>query len=134
MEDFTPEEVTEYLIGYKGAYNAGDLNRIGAALEMIRGILQNEKYQLDVSPKTDWKNSDFPDYEKTQVIINDIKNIRNSIPFFPNTPLSPESMNNLDHKKANDIEKILYDFNILINNMIISFVQSGELYAGETSN
>ena len=43
----------------------------------------------------------------------------------------PTDMDDLTIYEANDIEKILYDMQILIENMVSQFNYSGELFSGE---
>ena len=53
------------------------------------------------------------------------------IAVLPTTPDKPDSMELLDHIKANNIEKILVDINKLLKNMPSAWVYSGEVECGE---
>ena len=63
--------------------------------------------------------------------IANLEALRRVIAVLPTTPDKPDSMELLDHIKANNIEKILVDINKLLKNMPSAWVYSGEVECGE---
>lgn len=51
----TAAERMEWAGDLKGAYNAGDLNRVGAAVAYVAGRLTGCGYIVSVSPRQDWQ-------------------------------------------------------------------------------
>ena len=43
----------------------------------------------------------------------------------------PANMEKVTYQKANDLERVLHELDVLINNMIQSFIFSNEVYSGE---
>lgn len=116
----------------KGFYNASDLNRVGAAVKYIAERFTVYGYAVEVSPKTDWSESDTPTMGQMETYRLNIANLRAVIAVMASTPETPETMRALDYVKANDIERILQDLDTLITNMEQAWFFSGDLYAGET--
>lgn len=116
----------------KAYYNASDLNRVETATEYIAKLLKLYSYfKSDLVCKKDWLMSDFPTENEMNRYLSNIQKLIDSFYLKEDSPSLPESMNYLDIKKANNIEKVLYDLNNLIENMISQFNYCGEIYAGE---
>ena len=116
----------------KAYYNTTDLNRVESATEYISRLLKLYSYFYgELECKKDWLMTDFPTEEEMNRYLNNIQKLMDSFYLKENTPNLPQSMNYLDIEKANNIEKILYDLNELIENMISQFYYCGEIYSGE---
>lgn len=115
----------------KGYYNATDLNRVGAAVAYIAERFNSMGYIVEVSPRTDWQESDLPTESDMVAYLADVSVLRAVIAVMQSTPEVPENMKFLDYVRANDIEKILLDIDTLITNIQKSWYFSGEVYAGE---
>jgi len=113
-------------------YNASDLNRVGDAVRYLAKRFTDYGYVVEISPKTDWSESDTPTASQMETYRLNIANLRAVIAIMASTPKTPETMRFLDYLKANDIERILQDLNTLITNMEQAWFFSGDLYAGET--
>lgn len=127
----TAAEQTEWASDLKGAYNASDLNRVGAAVAYVAGRLNGYGYYVSVSPKQDWTANDIPTAGQMATYIQDVAALRGAISVMASTPPTPDSVNNLTWKEANDIEKILVDVDELLTRMAAAWFYSGDLYAGE---
>lgn len=127
----TDSEKAEWQSGLKGAYNATDLNRVGAALNYIASRLNSCGIRIKVFPKIDWQVADIPSPEQMTAYLSDVATIRAALPVGMNTPDAPSDMVKLTYTEANNIERILLDVDELITNMIAAFFYSGELYANE---
>ena len=117
----TDAEKTEWASDLKGAYNASDLNRVGAAVA----------YAVTVNPKQDWTGSDIPTAGQMAAYLRDVAALRGAIAVMASTPPTPDSANNLTWQEANNIEQILLDVDELLTRMAAAWFYSGELYAGE---
>lgn len=129
--NMTADEKTEWLNGLKGAYNASDLNRVGAAVAYVAGRLTGYGYAVSVSPRQDWQVADIPTQESMMAYLADVAALRAALTVAADTPEVPEDMEQLTWKEANDIEKILVDVDELLTHMAAAWFYSGDLYAGE---
>lgn len=127
----TDAEKTEWASDLKGAYNASDLNRVGAAVSYVAGRLNGYGYAVAVSPKQDWTVSDIPTAGDMETYISDVAALRGAIAVMASTPPTPDSANNLTWQEANNIEQILLDVDELLTRMAAAWFYSGDLYAGE---
>lgn len=127
----TEAEQTEWASDLKGAYNASDLNRVGAAVAYVAGRLNGYGYYESVSPKQDWTASDIPTAEQMATYIQDVAALRGAIAVMASTPPTPDSASKLTWREANDIEKILLDVDELLTRMAATWFYSGEIWSGE---
>lgn len=127
----TDAEKTEWASDLKGAYNASDLNRVGAAVAYVAGRLNGYGYTVTVNPKQDWTGSDIPTAGQMAAYLQDVAALRGAIAVMASTPPTPDSANNLTWQEANNIEQILLDVDELLTRMAAAWFYSGELYAGE---
>lgn len=113
----------------KGAYNYTDLNRIEEWTEYIAEQLNLYGYKVNILTKlVDWTMEDFPVKTAMKRIRDNVQALKNAFVSFTNVP---ENLERMTYQKANDLEKVLYELDALINNMIASFYFSGEIYGGE---
>lgn len=129
----TDSERAEWDAGMKGAYNATDLNRVGAALNYLRDRLADARYMQKTlfTAKTDWAASDIPTPKELEDYLGFVAVIREALAQFATTPATPTYTGGLDYQEANAIEKILVDVDQLITNAIASRYYCGELFCGE---
>lgn len=120
----TETEKTEWLSGLKGALNVNDLNRI----ETNCGIVA-ENIAVVVHTKS-WERKNIPRASDFERICSNIERIRSSYATLKTTPETPEQpLNTL--QKWNDIEKILFDVDMIYHRTMDAFIYCGESYAGE---
>lgn len=127
----TAAEQTEWASDLKGAYNASDLNRVGAAVAYVAGRLNGYGYYVSVSPKQDWTANDIPTEGQMATYIQDVAALRGAIAVMNSTPPTPDSASGLTWQEANNIEQILLDVDELLTRMAAAWFYSGDLYAGE---
>lgn len=125
----TEAEFAEWLTSMKGAYNNTDLNRVGEAINYLSGVLNEYGYTNTASARTDWEIGEKPNPEQMSDYLDNLNKLKKAFPY-TETEL-PSDMVNLVIKEANDIEKILFELNILIINMEQIWAYSGEIYSGE---
>ena len=112
-------------------YNASDLNRVGEAIRYLADELFARGYEIRVSPKTDWAESDIPLSSQMAHYLDDLRSIRETLSQPSTTPSLPESMAGLTYAGANDIESMLLLTNRLMEYMDSAYFYAGDLYAGE---
>lgn len=102
----TSAELAEWAGDLKGAYNAGDLNRVGAAVEYLTETLYGMGYSVPAVPKDDWSMTDIPNQAQMEQYIGNIQLLRDCLPYA--APDAPEDADKLTLQEANNIEEILY--------------------------
>lgn len=127
----TEAELAEWQSDLKGAYNASDLNRVGAAVAYVAGRLNGYGYAVTVNPKQDWTANDIPTAGQMATYIQDVATLRGAIAVMNSTPPTPDSASGLTWQEANNIEQILLDVDELLTRMAAAWFYSGDLYAGE---
>lgn len=132
FSNWTEEEVTEFLNGLKGAYNASDLNRVESAVNYVKDRLAIIGYDaLDFIIKNTWSKNEFLESEDAERYLGMVKKLREQFAMPPETPAVPENMENFTFEEANDIERILEIIDEYITKIEKQFFYSGDLYGGE---
>lgn len=131
--NMTEEERTEFSGDMKGAYNASDLNRVGAALNYLRDRLTDAGYLggNEFTAVTSWTVAQIPTAEQFTNYLKAVETVRAAMSRKATTPPTPEDMGSLDYEGANNIERILLDIEELINKMLSVRYYMGDLYSGE---
>lgn len=127
----TAAERSEWLQGTKGTYRASDLNRVGEAISYVAERMREAGYAVEVSPITDWKDSDYITPGAAEKLLRELRDLRNKFTQMPGTPQVPADMENMTVQDANNMEIILADVDRLLSNMMAAWYSSGELYSGE---
>lgn len=117
----------------KGAYNVSDLNRVGAALNYMRGVLSEASY---ISPyaftaKANWTASDVPTAADLTNYLDYVSQIREAFSRYVSTPPTPPNIGALNYIEANNIEQIIVDVFTLLNNMLSARYYCGDIFSGE---
>lgn len=115
----------------KGSYNASDLNRVGAAMVYLRDRLNSNGFNIQIAPKTAWKEIDVPTDSNMTLYLGCLGTLKSAITLPDYTPQAPETMEKLTYIAANNIEKILEIIDVMITMMVNGYWYSGELYSGE---
>lgn len=112
-----------------GQYQAQDLNRVESWCVYLANKLTSYSYPVSIVTKTNWTMSDKRTTSQMERIRKNIKAIAQA--FYSFTQIAP-SVTNFDFNKANNWEKILYEIDTLLTNMITIFLYSGTFYSGES--
>lgn len=116
----------------KGCYNYIDLNRVEEWCKYLSDLLNSYGYVNLINEKTDWNVNDIQTVEQMARYLNNVKILMETFILKKDTPKLPDTINKLTYSQANDIEKILYDINELIDKMEAIFRYSGTFYSGES--
>lgn len=130
MSTWSIQDVTQYLSGMKGAYNANDLNRVGQACAYLYGEFTRLGYDVTgYTPlRTNWTIYDIPTAQSMIVYIttvNALKAIWNAVQEIPST------MERLTVNGANNIERLLIEIDELKQLLETGFIYSVEVESGE---
>ena len=119
----TAEELAEWLGGMKGAYNASDLNRVGAAVRYVADRMIALGHTVNVNPKTDWTEKDVPKSSDMIAYIQTVATVR-SVLRVANAPDLPQDGEGLNCDEANAIEKVLMLTDQTVDRVVKSLARS----------
>lgn len=119
----TTEELAEWFGNLKGAYNASDLNRVGAAVRYLAERFAPYGYQVSVNPKTDWTADDIPKPAEMEAYLGEVAKVRAVLDIATAPPL-PEDAEGLTHAEVNSIEIVLVMIDETINRVVQGFARS----------
>lgn len=131
--DWTTEQAQLYYSGMsKGAYNASDLNRVGAAMVYIAERISSMGYAVEgIAPKLYWMDTDVVTQGDMSSYLSNIAALQAVLPLPDETPIAPSDMAGLTFTEANNIEQILAIINTMLTNISLAYMYAGELYGGE---
>lgn len=112
----------------KGFYWYTDFNRIESWCQYLANKLAPYGYNVSITTKTDWTESNIPQY-------TDISRIRSNVLALKNAFYSLTSVPNVQlmtYQKANALEKVLYEIELFSTGMIEEARYSGTFYSGES--
>lgn len=126
----TAEEAAEWLTDLKGAYNASDLNRVGAACAYIYRLCAEVDMPVRgyAALRTDRTGSDIPTPAEMQTYLATVAALKAAVSA---TQELPASMSGSTFEDWNNIEKLLVEVDRLLRNVVQSFVYSGMVYSGQ---
>ncbi len=106
MEEWTAAELAWFNgAAQRGAYNAADLNRVGAAVGYLSGELARRGYLIGAAHRTDWSKEDAPTEGQMADYLSGVEAVRTAQGLA--MPEIPETMAALDVEGANRIEAAL---------------------------
>lgn len=112
----------------KGQYNASDLNRVESWCVYLATELNNVGYNIQITTKTDWVQTDDRTAEEMERIRTNIKKIMDG--YYSLTQIEPTA-EQFDWRKANNWERILNEMNSFMFGMRNWYVYSGVSNAGQ---
>lgn len=125
-------ERSEWLGFMKGRYTSEDMNRVETAVKSLSARLFELGYLTRPQiTKTDWGAKSYPLRKDMERYFGNVAEIRAAIPLFPTTPHAPTVNGGLDFKKANDLEKILFDVDQITTVIPKAYHYAGEIFCGE---
>lgn len=112
------------------------LNRIESFCAQLSELLNFYGYAVSITTKTNWAASSIGEGQNGLAveglrILENIRLLRNTFFVLKTTPATPNSASLLTFTQANNIEKILFDMDQLIEWMLASFIYSNQAYSGE---
>lgn len=113
----------------RGFFTINTLNRIEQKQHELYTNLLEYGYDTSCINKTDWANNDIVVLSVYTRLLNNLDNLKNGFTYLKDGAATPTSM--LDIESMNAVEKILYDIENLMNNMVNSWIYvCDEYYCG----
>ena len=113
---------------YSWDYRA--LNRTEQAMEYLNQIFKELGYFKAMEFKTNWTDEEITP-EQANRYINNLRTLREFIIMESTTLVAPNTINGMSIDRANDIEKILHDIDLVLQHVIANFRYANDLYCGE---
>ena len=129
----TQQEWDLYFAGLKGAYNGfNDLDRVEKCTIDITERLNNYGYHFTINAKDNWTLDEEINIDDINRVKNNLQKIKDNFYVLINTPEIPSiEKTSINYIDANNIEKILFDINILIGRMEEGIRYCNCMYAGD---
>ncbi len=124
----TDMEKAEWAESMKGAYNAGDLNRVGAAVNYVAAMLTEWGYPYAPNMRTNWTASELFYAADLAEYLAAVEGLRARLAAFTDTPETPDKISTW--QQANDIERIIEDVHLLLQNMVAGLPYADVIYSG----
>lgn len=112
-------------------YDTSDLNRVGEAMQYVAARLRSCGWDIEISPRTDWRWTDKMTWAEAKRYISNLRKIREALTLFATTPALPGDVRPFNAQEANDIEKILLDIEDMVRRTEAAYHYSGDVFAGE---
>lgn len=98
----------------KGCYDHIDRNRVGAAVDEIANRLQPLGYKPSVQGIVDWTRNTLVTQLRNDAMLATVRAARDEFVVFTDTPPLPLTLDFMDYKDANTLERVLFDVLTLI--------------------
>lgn len=127
----TFQELTENEIAIleKGMFTLNTLNRIEEKQEDLKGIFNDMGYWNTLIANKSWDNTQIFDATEFQRIIDNLKVLREAFFVYTYTPKTPPVSYHFED--INALEKILYDLDVMINDIKSNYKECGTFESGE---
>ena len=126
------EELTESEIATleKGTLTINTLNRIESKQEELKNLFNDIGYWNTPISTRQWAYADI--FEGTQFdrILNNLEILIKSFFIYKDTPNVPDN-NYRKYQTINDVEKIIYDLDVMINDVKSNYRECGTFESGE---
>ena len=127
----TFQELTENEIAIleKGMFTLNTLNRIEEKQEDLKGIFNDMGYWNVPITNKSWDNTQIFDEKEFQRIIYNLNVLRDAFFVYKDTPNTPPI--SYHWQDINALEKILYDLDVMINDIKSHYRECGAFECGE---
>ena len=125
------QELTEHEIATleKGTLTINTLNRIESKQDELKNLFNDMGYWNTSITNKVWGENDIFNVDEFQRILDNTNVLRNAFFVYMDTPKTP----NVSYywQDINALEKILYDLDVMINNVKSHYRECGTFYCGE---
>ena len=125
------KELTEIQVQQleRGTMTISTLNRIEQAQDFLKGMFNNMGYFNTNIVNKSWDYTQIFDVAELQRIIENTNILRNAFFVYKDTPNTPPV--SYHYNDINALEKILYDLDVMINDVKANYRFCGEFVCGE---
>lgn len=129
LDELTPTELATL---NKGTFNYTDLNRIETKQDELKNLFNEMGYWNTPITNKVWNGTQIFDEAEFQRIIDNLNILRDAFFVYSNTPKTPPVSYHFED--INALEKILYDLDVMINNVKSNYRECGTFESGEEQN
>lgn len=131
MQPINPEELTESEISIleKGTITHNALNRIENKQDELKNLFNDMGYWNTPITNRVWGENDIFNIDEFQRILDNTNVLRQAFFVYKNTPNTPPI--SYHYKDINALEKILYDLDVMINDVKSHYRECGTFECGE---
>ena len=115
----------------KGVYNAADLNRVGAAVALLRPLFREFGYAIGDAELREWAVNELPRVSEAEEFLAAAHALDGRFRYAEEMIELPETMRMLTYIGANNIEKFLSAMPEVFERMKTAWYYAGEVYCGE---
>ena len=129
FQELTEEEVE---ILEKGTITINTLNRIEAKQEELKNLINDMGYWNTPIVNKVWDFTQIFDIDEFNRIVENVDILRKAFFTYKNTPNTPIARYHFEN--INDLEKILYDLDVMINDVKSRYKRCGTFRCGGNNN
>ena len=131
MQPINPEELTESEIATleKGTITYNTLNRIENKQDELKNLFNDMGYWNTPITNKVWGENDIFNVDEFQRIIDNTNVLRQAFFVYKDTPYTPPI--SYHYNDINALEKILYDLDVMINDIKSHYRECGTFESGE---
>ena len=126
LDELTPTELETL---NKGTFNYTDLNRIENKQEELKNLINDMGYWNTPITNKVWGEIDIFNVDEFQRILDNTNVLRNAFFVYKGTPNTPPI--SYHYNDINALEKILYDLDVMINDVKSKYKRCGTFRCGE---
>lgn len=115
----------------KGTYNAADMNRVTAAVELLRPVFREFGYAVGDSELREWAENELPRLSEAEEYLRAVTALDGRFRYAETMIELPVTMRMLTHIGANNIEKFLAAMPEVFERMKTAWYYADELFCGE---
>jgi hypothetical protein len=127
FEDLTEEDIR---ILERGTLTINTLNRIEEKQEELKNLFAEDFYFSEAMEHKSWTYTDYFKKSDFDRISKNLDSLKEAYFTYASTPDTPNN-NYTKFETINDIEKILYDLDIMINDVKSNYRECGTIECGE---
>lgn len=127
--DRTSEDVAKRT--KKGVYNADDMNRVSAAVDLLRPVFRDFGYSVGDAEIRLWVENELPRLTDAETFLSAVRALDGRFRYADNMIELPETMRRLTYTGANNIEMFLSAMPEVFERMQIAWYFADELFCGE---
>lgn len=114
----------------RGMITINTLNRIEEKQAELKNLLNTIGYwNINITNKTDWSDNDIFYEEDFRRILDNENILKKAFFVYKNTPETPDI--SFGYEDINSIEKILYDLDVMLNDVKSHYRECGNFECGE---
>lgn len=129
VTDRTSEDVQKK--NARGTYNASDMNRVSAAVDLLRPVFRDFGYGIGDAELRVWAENELPRLSEAEEFLSAVRALDGRFRYAEEMIELPQTMRFLTNIGANNIEKFLAAMPEVFERMKTAWYYADELFCGE---